>query len=142
MDEAPTARRVLTPRWVLVHVAVVILVVTFLLLGWWQFGRAASGNLLSYGYAVQWPAFAAFLVYVWIKEMRGVLTPPAAAQAPPRPVPPPPPRPPATGNRRPAVAWDDAEDEELAAYNHYLAWLNANPHQSPSKYPGRSKESR
>ena len=63
-------RKLWTPRWLLVHAAAVILVVGFLLLGWWQVTRAASGNLISFGYAVEWPAFAAFVIYVWVKEMR------------------------------------------------------------------------
>jgi DNA-binding transcriptional regulator of glucitol operon len=140
VDEVPTVRRVLTPRWILVHLAAVVLVIAFLLLGWWQLQRAASGNLLSYGYAIQWPAFAVFVVFVWIKEIRRVVsggpvdrdrsTTPAtrdgaAVTRPARP-------------RRPEAGWDDSDDEDLAAYNHYLAWLNANPHVSPSKYPGRS----
>lgn len=147
-------RRIWTPRWLLLHLAVVALVVAFLLLGWWQVGRAASGNLLSYGYSFQWPAFAAFVVYVWIKEVRRALAPPddsapgaassglSSACSP------------ATGAERegvalrapgPAIAkartrssaYDDSDDAELAAYNHYLAWLNAHPHASPSEYPGR-----
>jgi hypothetical protein len=39
--------------------------------------------------------------------------------------------------RVPAVPLDQVEDGELAAYNHYLAWLNANPDARPSDYPGR-----
>jgi hypothetical protein len=34
------------------------------------------------------------------------------------------------------AAYDDSGDAELAAYNRYLAWLNANPHASPAEYPG------
>ena len=144
MVEVPTVRRVLTPRWILVHLAAVVLVVAFLLLGWWQLRRAASGNLLSYGYAIQWPAFAVFVVFVWIKEIRRVMGAAAGESAtavgdPARP---------AGGAaaarqrtarvRRPEAGWDDSDDDDLAAYNHYLAWLNANPHVSPSQYPGRS----
>jgi hypothetical protein len=141
VDEVPTIRRVLTPRWILLHLLVVALVVAFLLLGWWQVGRAASGNLLSYGYAIQWPAFAVFVVFVWIKEIRRVLgaaDQPATIDADPaRPDGDPALRR-ATRPRRPAAGWDDSDDDELAAYNHYLAWLNANPHLSPSQYPGRT----
>jgi uncharacterized membrane protein len=143
VDEVPTVRRVLTPRWILVHLAAVVLVIAFLLLGWWQLRRAASGNLLSYGYAIQWPAFAVFVVFVWIKEIRRVLeaTTEQAAAVDADPA-----RPGgdagglkrAARPRRPAAGWDDSDDDELAAYNHYLAWLNANPHVSPSQYPGRS----
>jgi DNA-binding transcriptional regulator of glucitol operon len=50
-------RTLLTPRWLLVHAGVVVLVVAFLLLCWWQVTRAAAGNLLSFGYAIEWPAF-------------------------------------------------------------------------------------
>jgi hypothetical protein len=35
-----------------------------------------------------------------------------------------------------AAADDDTGDPELAAYNRYLGWLNANPRRSPSEYPG------
>ena len=34
------------------------------------------------------------------------------------------------------AAYDDHDDPALAAYNHYLAWLNANPDRTPADYPG------
>jgi hypothetical protein len=113
---------------------VVVAVVGFLGLGWWQVGRATGGNLLSFGYAVEWPAFAAFVLYVWVKEMRQALrtsapgvkdvaTPPAGA-------------PPTRRQRNLTAAYDDSDDAELLAYNHYLAWLNANPRASAAEYPG------
>jgi hypothetical protein len=134
-----------------VHVGVVVLVAAFLALGWWQVGRAASGNLLSFGYAIQWPAFAAFIVWVWIVEMRKALRSRAAAAdgvdlglssvvddqstvLSPR----------SSGpkRRRNEVAYDDSDDPELAAYNHYLAWRAAHPYAPPADYPGlpQSKE--
>jgi DNA-binding transcriptional regulator of glucitol operon len=121
-------RRLWTPKWLLVHVCALILIAGMLWLGLWQMRRAASGNLLSYGYAVEWPAFAAFVVFVWIKEaraaVRGSERAPAPEQAPVE-------RPPRTG-----PAYDDSADDELAAYNRYLAWLNANPHANASEFPG------
>jgi DNA-binding transcriptional regulator of glucitol operon len=121
-----------TPRWVLIHATVVVLVVAFGLLCWWQVGRAASGNLLSFGYAVEWPAFAVFVVYVWIKEMRAALHREQPKQSEP-----------AVSKDRARVqrprneaAYDESDDPELAAYNRYLAWLNANPHASRNEYPG------
>jgi hypothetical protein len=144
----------LTPRWIAVHIGLVVLVAAFLALGWWQLGRAAAGNLLSYGYSIQWPAFAVFAVWVWIVEVRKALrTPPAddrvdlgtrvvdedqTTTAGPR----------STGaverprRRRNEAAYDDSDDPALAAYNHYLAWLGAHPHASPTDYPGppQSKE--
>ena len=122
-----------TPRWLLVHAGMVTLVIAFLALGYWQFGRAARGNLLSYGYAVEWPAFAAFVIYVWVKEVRKALRSDAVGPTDTIARPAPPPRPVRTG-----AAYDDSEDEELAAYNRYLAWLNANPHASASEYPGEA----
>jgi DNA-binding transcriptional regulator of glucitol operon len=135
-------RRVWTPWWIVVHVSVLVLVVGFLALGWWQVGRAAQGNLLSFGYAVEWPVFAAFVIFVWIVEMRKALraakpTNDAVADemsvdsaVPQAPVPAEPRR------KRNEAAYDDSADPALAEYNHYLAWLNANPHATPAEYPG------
>ena len=120
--------RLWTPKWLLIHATVVVMVVGFLALGWWQVNRAASGNLLSFGYAVEWPVFAAFTIFVWVKEMRR-----APGQAPRQ----------ITGEKpvrrttpHTGPAYDDSGDEELAAYNRYLAWRNENPHASRSQYPG------
>jgi DNA-binding transcriptional regulator of glucitol operon len=123
-------RRLVTPRWLLVHAGVVVAVVTFLALGWWQVRRAAEGNLLSFGYAVEWPVFAAFVIFVWVREVRAARRrdPP---DAPSRPSAPARPRP-----VRSPVAQDDGDDPQLAAYNRYLAWLNENPQANPRDYPG------
>ena len=151
-------RRVMTWRWVLVHLAAVLLVAGFLLLGWWQITRAASGNALSFGYAIEWPVFAGFVIFVWFREVRKVVRAEAAASgAPPVPVDGVPadaalmdavaadavpeqtaPARPPTRRRRPRneAAYDDRDDPDLAAYNHYLAWLNANPGRTPAQYPG------
>ena len=56
-------RRFLTPSWLLRHAAMVGLVAAFLALGWWQVGRARGGNMLSYGYAIEWPVFALFVIF-------------------------------------------------------------------------------
>jgi hypothetical protein len=34
------------------------------------------------------------------------------------------------------AAYDDSDDPALAAYNHYLAWLNEHPNATPAQYPG------
>ena len=72
-------KRLWTPAWIARHVAMVVLVVGFLALGWWQISRAASGNTLSWAYAVEWPIFAGFVVFVWSREVRHTLRGPAAA---------------------------------------------------------------
>ncbi|MGY0231211.1 hypothetical protein [Longispora urticae] len=63
-------RRLLTPRWLLVHLLAVAAVAAMLALGWWQLGRARDGNALSIGYTLEWPVFAAFVVFVWVKSVR------------------------------------------------------------------------
>jgi len=127
-----------TPRWLLLHATALLLVVAFLALGYWQLNRAADGNLLSFGYALEWPAFAAFVVFVWIKEMRRVLsgdrTPPPERDRPEVP-PEPSPRPVRLQPARTGAAYDDSDDEELASYNRYLAWRNAHPNASLAEYP-------
>ncbi|WP_433529606.1 hypothetical protein ACQPYA_25555 [Micromonospora sp. CA-263727] len=154
-------KRLWTPAWIARHVAMVVLVTSFLGLGWWQVSRAAAGNAISWGYAVEWPIFAGFVVFVWWREVRHTLhgaastttaeagsTTEAPAEMPavtggpdgpaealvgtnrPRP-----------GIRRPVrvarVPVDDhPDDADLAAYNRYLSWLNANPGAKPGDYPG------
>jgi len=124
-------RRFLTPRWLVRHAVMIVLVTAFLALGWWQVTRAIAGNALSYGYAFEWPLFAAFVIFVWIREVRSELRPPPEPDAAPPPVA----RQPFRTRRVPPVpADDDDSDPALAAYNRYLAWLAANPDRRPSEY--------
>jgi len=132
-------RRFLTPGWVARHVLAVALIVGFLALGWWQLDRAAGGNALSWAYAVEWPVFAGFVAFMWLREVRLELRrdrPASAGPAGPavdaaprarRPV----------RVARPAPVASLPADPELDAYNDYLAWLNANPGARPADYPGR-----
>ena len=70
-------KRLWTPGWIARHVAMVVLVAAFLALGWWQLSRAAGGNAISWGYAVEWPVFAGFVVFVWWREVRQALRAPS-----------------------------------------------------------------
>ncbi len=63
----------LRPRWLAWHSFVVVSTVGMLLLGDWQLHRAESGNELSWAYTFEWPLFAAFTVYFWIKSLRDEL---------------------------------------------------------------------
>lgn len=108
-------------RAVGLHVTVVVLVPTFLGLGWWQLHRALSGNWLSWAYTFEWPAFAAYAVYMWwrlLHDAPGVALQPGATgtSGPPSPT---------TATAPPPAAGpaDDGEEAELAAYNRYLAEL-------------------
>jgi hypothetical protein len=123
-------RRLATPRWLARHALAAVLVAGCLGLGWWQLRRAAGGNALSWAYAFQWPVFAGFVVFIWVREVRRALGVPfktvQTGREARRPV----------LTYRPRPAPDDRNDPELAAYNHYLAWLNANPGARRGDYPG------
>ncbi|MBQ1061769.1 hypothetical protein AB0B62_19485 [Micromonospora chalcea] len=141
--------RLWTPAWIVRHVAMVVLVAGCLGMGWWQVTRAAGGNAISFGYAIEWPVFAGFVIFVWWREVRQTLraTPPGDAQPTADPAPSaaagaepavttPAVRRPVRVVRTPAAPADGADDAELAAYNRYLSWLNANPGARPGDYPG------
>jgi DNA-binding transcriptional regulator of glucitol operon len=66
-------RRLASPGWLLVHAVALALVVAFVVLGWWQLDRAKDGNALSFGYTLEWPFFAAFVVFMWQREARAAL---------------------------------------------------------------------
>jgi DNA-binding transcriptional regulator of glucitol operon len=98
----------------------VLVLACCLVFGWlgrWQWDRAQSvtGDWQNLGYALQWPLFAVVLVaawgrFLWLEQRRG-------AEPRPRPAPP--------VSRRPAQRPDreDDPDDELTAYNAYLARL-------------------
>ncbi|RZU52444.1 DNA-binding transcriptional regulator of glucitol operon [Krasilnikovia cinnamomea] len=137
-----------TPAWIVRHVVAVVLIAGFCGLGWWQFTRAAGGNALSWGYTFQWPVFAGFVAFLWVREVQherrrrasvrdtapaepeateaGPDTAQAAVVSVRRPV-----RVPVT-----PAAPDGGDDPDLAEYNHYLAWLAAHPGARPLDYPG------
>jgi hypothetical protein len=107
-------------RAVLLHLTALVVVPGCLALGWWQLHRALSGNTLSWAYTVEWPFFAVYGVYMWwriVHEQPTKLSQssPGSAEG----------RPPANGPDRD----EEDEDEELAAYNRYLAGLNATDEQ-------------
>ncbi len=58
-------RRYLSPRLVGMHVTLLVLLPVFAWMTWWQLGRALGGNTLSWAYTFEWPLFAGYAVYVW-----------------------------------------------------------------------------
>jgi len=140
-----------TPAWIARHILALVLVAGFLALGWWQFSRATGGNSLSWGYTFEWPVFAAFVVFIWFREIqqerRSAGRSAARAAEPEQPAERPAKQPvprqdaPLTVRRPVRVpvtsAAPDDDDPELAAYNDYLSWLAAHPGARPSDYPGR-----
>jgi DNA-binding transcriptional regulator of glucitol operon len=134
-----------TPAWIARHVLALVLVAAFLGLGWWQFSRATDGNTLSWGYTFEWPVFAAFVVFIWFREVQQERR---ASRAAPEEEPGEPEQ--ATVQkdgpvtvRRPvrvpvAAAAPADDDPELVAYNDYLSWLAAHPGARPGDYPRTS----
>jgi hypothetical protein len=127
-SSGPVWRFLIKPRWLGWHLAMVVSFWGMLWLGDWQLHRALSGNALSWAYTFEWPLFAGFAVVFWAKTIRdefrirrGEIADPRA-QADELPF--------GMGTVQASViaAQDGAgeeEDEELSAYNAYLARLNA-----------------
>jgi len=108
----------LSPKWLGWHALLLVTLVALGRIGWWQWQTGQrDGDWQNYGYAVQWWLFAGFAVFLWVKLVLDELDPSRVAEPPQEP---PLPQP----DRRPtAVAVEDDEDEELAAYNRRLAQL-------------------
>lgn len=121
-------RRLLTPRWLAFTALVIAVVVLFCWLGWWQWHqyKEIGGSLQNLAYTVQWPIFAAFGAYLWWRMLRDSVR----GEPAPDPV--------ALETaalieqekeRRASTAVvrarDVEVDDELMAYNRYLAALNA-----------------
>jgi DNA-binding transcriptional regulator of glucitol operon len=91
-----------------------------LALGWWQWTRfeSTSGSFQNLGYALQWPAFAAFCVYAYRKFVRYEEAPPEARnvqavnEIPAGLLP-----------ERPKADNHNSDDPQLREYNAYLAEL-------------------
>jgi len=125
---APVWRFLITPRWLGWHALMVVSFWGMLWLGDWQFHRALSGNGLSWAYTFEWPLFAVFAVVFWAKTIRdefrirragGDVAAVTAAMGGQSYLPD------GVGVLQVEEPADDADDEELARYNAYLARLNA-----------------
>lgn len=115
--ESPIARRLG------IAALCVLALAASVLLAWWQWTRfeSASGTFQNLGYVLQWPLFGifpAFMVWRWRRLRHAEDAKPTAPKLTPAPRPAPP-RPPAS----------DEPDDELAAYNRFLAQLNARDQQ-------------
>lgn len=143
--------RYLTPRCLWMHATIIVLLPTFAWLTKWQLDRALGGNTLSWAYTFEWPLFGIYAIYVWWQLIHDQPTAinrrkvPPAAKADGEPI---------EEHDRPGwalsggwkknvdIAARSAVDEDaprherfapqtpeeaaqLAAYNRYLAQLNA-----------------
>ncbi len=129
MSSARPAQRwhfLIAPRWLGWHAFVAFSVAGMLWLGDWQFHRAAAGNALSWAYTFEWPIFSVFAVVFWVKTIIDEARPAAAADEAGRldlPASASPEHRVGQEQGQPADEMAEA-DQELAAYNAYLAKLN------------------
>ena len=63
----------LQPRWLCWHTFVLAAAAGMTWLGLWQLRRAESGNELSWAYTFEWPLFAGFALYFWVRSLRDEL---------------------------------------------------------------------
>jgi hypothetical protein len=119
----PSWRFLIKPRWLGWHALMVVSVLGMLALGNWQLHRAEAGNALSWAYTFEWPIFAGFAIVFWAKTIRDEFRPPVPSGAAAENIELPGGQAPGAAPP-PGPAEDDAEDEELAAYNAYLARLS------------------
>jgi hypothetical protein len=122
---APSWRFLFRPKWLGWHALMVLTVLGMLALGDWQFHRAESGNSLSWAYTFEWPIFAGFVIVFWAKTIKDEFRPPARAEGLDDVALPAGRGGPAAGDAGAAGVATDEDDEELAAYNAYLARLTA-----------------
>ena len=94
-------------------------------LAWWQWERfeSSSGTWQNLGYVLQWPLFGLFPAFMFWR-LRTLRAQDRAPKPDPRPEP-------APVTRKPVIPAErnDGDDPELAAYNRYLAELNARDQQ-------------
>ena len=74
---APTVRveavfsRLLTPKWLLLHVLVAVLFVATFFLGYWQLTKAeAGGGAVNWSYALQWPLYGFMGLWFYLRMVR------------------------------------------------------------------------
>jgi DNA-binding transcriptional regulator of glucitol operon len=107
-------RRLVTPKWVLLHLLVAALFVATWFLGYWQLTKAeGGGGPVNWSYAVQWPLYGFLGLWFYIRMVRTELTRHPDEDEPGSEV---------VLYQRPRI--DTTGDPELAAYNAYLAELN------------------
>lgn len=106
--------RLLTPKWLLLHLLVAGLFVATFFLGYWQLTKAeAGGGAVNWSYALQWPLYGCMGLWFYLRMVRMELNRDPDEGAPGTDV---------VLYQRPRI--DTTGDPELAAYNAYLAELN------------------
>jgi hypothetical protein len=133
-------------RALVLHLVVLIVVPGCLVACWWQVHVALAGNALGWLYSVEWPVFAVFAVVFWwylihddpaARAASMAAAPDTSTSSPAgqadagKPVPAP---------SAPPVRHLEDEDEELRAYNDYLASLAAHSSRKTWRNPSGSSQ--
>ncbi|EON33931.1 MULTISPECIES: glucitol operon activator [Gordonia] len=141
---SPTRRRTHRPALTVLAVSAAVVC---LALAWWQWSRyeSASGSGLNLGYALQWPAFAAAVIYAYRRfvilesdpdEARKVGSGDSIAEIPEGILP----ERPTTPSASSLASSDPANDTALVEYNRYLAELRAADEHSADARPAPSSK--
>ena len=109
--------RWLTGKALRLHATLVVVASGCLAAGGFELSRALSGNELSWVYVFEWPFFAGFSAVIWWRSLHeDDPAHQASAQGPPL----------VPGARpAPALDGDAVEDEQLRAWQDYVARLHA-----------------
>ncbi len=108
-----------TRRAISLHVALAVFVPGCVALTWWQVTRALGGNTLSWVYTFEWPLFAAYATFMWWKLVHDDPVSEAVSDPVSEVV----------SDPVSEANSEDEPDDDLAAYNRYLADLNASGRQ-------------
>jgi hypothetical protein len=104
-----------TARGLLIVAACVVSLLGACALAWWQWNRfeSASGTWQNLGYVLQWPLFGLFPAFMFwrVRKLRAQEPQVRAEPVAPKP--------------QPVAPVVHEDDDELSAYNRYLAELNA-----------------
>ena len=64
--------RLFGPKRLLAHLGVLVVFIVCLRLGWWQWDRsqALGGDPQNLAYALLWPVFGGYAIFVWVRLLR------------------------------------------------------------------------
>ncbi|MDQ3734739.1 MAG: transcriptional regulator [Actinomycetota bacterium] len=120
--------RIFGPKRLACHVGVLVVFLVCLRLGWWQWQRSQDlgGAAQNLAYALLWPVFGAYAVYVWVRLLKMELSGYQGRQGNGGPILGRPDGEMGDGSDQPSTALLPyvAPDPELVAYNAYLSALN------------------
>lgn len=118
--------RIFGPKRLLCHLGVLVVAVVCLRLGWWQWERSQElgGATQNLSYALLWPVFGGYAVFVWVRLLKMEIRGEQARQGTGAPVLGRPDEGPSGNGPGSALVRYVPPDPELVAYNAYLSELN------------------